>query len=241
MTAKYKIFFIAQFLLAIAGCSTPSPLWHLEASQIVQSVRAEGNNSILQSEYSSLVNAFDKGECLLLSDDVVEADQLFKLVILKGELLRQNLAAEKSRQAELERLRRLEQEKLEKDRLEALARDKEKRRLEAEEVLARIAEQAKREIEAEALRAAQRLKIQKEKVQLVASHTVKRGETLPLIAALPEVYNDSQLWPLIFRANRDQIRNPQNLWPGQTLRIPRNNSRDDIIEARRYAQDKRQH
>jgi nucleoid-associated protein YgaU len=64
------------------------------------------------------------------------------------------------------------------------------------------------------------------------------GETLPLIAAQPEVYGDATLWPLLYRANRDQIRDPRHLWPGQVLRIPRTFSREDLTEARRFAQDK---
>ena len=77
----------------------------------------------------------------------------------------------------------------------------------------------------------------KERLQ-AAYHTVKRGETLPQIAAQPDVYNDHTLWPLIYRANRDQIRDPRQIWPGQVLRIPRNIGRDDIAEARRYGQEK---
>jgi nucleoid-associated protein YgaU len=66
-------------------------------------------------------------------------------------------------------------------------------------------------------------------------YTVRRGETLPQIAARSEIYNDASLWPLIYRANRDQIRNPTQLWPGQVLKIPRHFSRDEAIEAKRYS------
>jgi nucleoid-associated protein YgaU len=68
-----------------------------------------------------------------------------------------------------------------------------------------------------------------------AAYTVRRGETLPQIAARSEIYNDSTLWPLIYRANRDQIRDPKQLWPGQVLRIPRHFSRDDALEAKRFS------
>jgi nucleoid-associated protein YgaU len=68
-----------------------------------------------------------------------------------------------------------------------------------------------------------------------AVHTVRRGETLPQIAARSEIYNDASLWPIIYRANRDQIRDPKQLWPGQVLKIPRNFSRDDAKEAKRFS------
>ena len=69
-------------------------------------------------------------------------------------------------------------------------------------------------------------------------HTVKRGESLPSISALPEVYDDSQLWPILYRANRDQIRDPKYISPGQLLRIPRNLTREDILEAVRSSRGK---
>jgi nucleoid-associated protein YgaU len=245
MAARHNFIFAVFLMLAMTGCSTPAPLWHQQAGQIIQAARTGGAPSLLPSEYGSLVDAFSKGENLLLEEDVEEADQLFKLIILKGQLLNENLIAEKRRVAEVERVRLLEQQnlekqQLEKERLEAIERANESRRREAEEVRARIANQAKIDAETEVRRQAERLKVQKER-PLVASHTVKRGESLPQIAALPEVYNDSLLWPLIYRANRDQIRDPRNLWPGQSLRIPRNYSREDLQEARRYAQDRRLH
>ena len=239
MTAT-KYIIACLILLVSAGCSTPAPLWHLKADQIIQAVRSNGAPALLPSEYGSLVDTFAKGENLLLLEQVDEADQLFKLVLLKGELLNKNLADEKLRLSELERLRILEQQQREKERLLAIERENENRRREAEKVLARIAEQARLDAEADARRLAERQKAQRER-PLVTSHTVKRGESLPQISALPEVYADSMLWPLIYRANRDQIRNPGNLWPGQTLRIPRNLSREDIQEARRYANEKRLH
>lgn len=240
MAARHHIIYVVLFMLAIAGCSTSRPLWHSQAGLIVQSARSAGAQALLPSEYGNLSETFERGENLLLEDEIEQADQLFQLVILKGKLLNENLNAEKRRLAEIERMRLLEQQQLEKERLEAIAREKEIRRREAEAVLARIAEQARLQAAEDASRQSERLKIQKERA-LVASYTVKRGESLPQIAALPEVYNDSLLWPLIYRANRDQIRDPRNLWPGQKLRIPRNYSREDLQEARRYAQERRLH
>lgn len=66
-------------------------------------------------------------------------------------------------------------------------------------------------------------------------HIVKRGDTLPSIAARHDIYNDSFMWPLIYKANRDQIKDPKVLYTGQDLKIPRDVSLDDIIQARREA------
>lgn len=48
--------------------------------------------------------------------------------------------------------------------------------------------------------------------------TVQPGDTLSRIAA--EVYGDASLFPRIFEANRNQIADPDLIFPGQTLRIP---------------------
>ena len=72
-------------------------------------------------------------------------------------------------------------------------------------------------------------------VGLVSHYTVKKGDTLPMVAAHPQVYGDSSLWPLLYKANRDQVRDPFQLYPGQSLRIPRNMSKEEIAEAYRQA------
>ncbi len=49
-------------------------------------------------------------------------------------------------------------------------------------------------------------------------HDVRYGDTLATIAAM--TLGDSALWPALYRANRDQIRDPARLYPGQRLEIP---------------------
>ena len=52
------------------------------------------------------------------------------------------------------------------------------------------------------------------------NHTVQIGETLSSIAN--EYYEDSGLWKKIYRANVNIISNPDAIYPGQVLRILRN-------------------
>jgi nucleoid-associated protein YgaU len=54
-----------------------------------------------------------------------------------------------------------------------------------------------------------------------STHTVIEGEYLSKIASYWEVYNDARQWPRIYRANQDQIRDPDLIRPGQVLTIPR--------------------
>lgn len=50
-------------------------------------------------------------------------------------------------------------------------------------------------------------------------YKVRSGDTLSKIAQ--RVYNDGSKWKIIYDANRDTLRNPQDLKLGQPLRIPR--------------------
>ena len=51
-------------------------------------------------------------------------------------------------------------------------------------------------------------------------HVVEPGESLWSIAAEADVYADPYLWPVIYRQNRDQIVDPAQIYPDQTLVIP---------------------
>jgi nucleoid-associated protein YgaU len=50
------------------------------------------------------------------------------------------------------------------------------------------------------------------------TYVVKKGDTLSKIA--DEVYGDKMLYPKIFEANRDILKDPNKIRPGQKLRIP---------------------
>lgn len=50
------------------------------------------------------------------------------------------------------------------------------------------------------------------------THTVAAGESLSKIAK--KHYGDANQWKKIFEANRDQIKNPDLIHPGQVLKIP---------------------
>jgi len=68
--------------------------------------------------------------------------------------------------------------------------------------------------------------------QKVQWYTVQAGDTLPIIAAKPEVYEDESKWRLIYNANQDEFISPdgkhgndiindyRHLKPGMTLYIP---------------------
>jgi nucleoid-associated protein YgaU len=50
------------------------------------------------------------------------------------------------------------------------------------------------------------------------TYVVKQGDTLSKIAQ--ELYGDARLYTRIFEANRDVLKDPDKIQPGQKLRIP---------------------
>jgi len=69
-----------------------------------------------------------------------------------------------------------------------------------------------------------------------AYHQVTKGECLWTIAQ--EIYGDPYQWPLIFRANRDKIRNPDVIHPRQNLTIPKDVSQEEIDQAIKEASER---
>ncbi|MFA5244296.1 MAG: LysM peptidoglycan-binding domain-containing protein [Pedobacter sp.] len=53
------------------------------------------------------------------------------------------------------------------------------------------------------------------------NYTVVKGDNLGKIAGYDFIYNDSSKWGIIYRANRDQIKDPNIVNPDMVLKIPR--------------------
>jgi len=49
-------------------------------------------------------------------------------------------------------------------------------------------------------------------------HEVRPGESLAVIAG--RELGDPRLWPVLYRANRDRIKDPTRIYPGQQISIP---------------------
>ncbi len=231
MSGKFA-FFVA-LVLVVAACAPVVPRWRQEARLVYDRVRLDGVDRVFPSEYRTLEDAMMKGEELADSGKTGDAERHYLLVLDMGKLLEKEFAAEQQRLADAARLR-ADAEKRERERKAAQL---------AEQIRqAKVREAAEAALEASevARKKAEKARQQREK-PLPAFHTVKRGESLPQIASRQDVYNDANLWPLIYRANRDQISDTRHIWPGQVFRIPRNVSRDDMQEARRYAQSKPLH
>lgn len=228
-----KFAFVVALVLLVAACAPAVPRWRQEARLVFDRVRLNGADRVFPTEYKSLEDAMLKGEEFARAGETSDAERYYLLVMNRGNLLEKEFVAEQKRRADAARLR-AEAEKQERERQAALlAEQLRQAKARAEAVAAAEAAEAAR-------KKADKARQQREK-SLAAHHTVKRGESLPQIASQQDVYNEANLWPLIYRANRDQISDPRHIWPGQVLRIPRNVTREDVQEARRYAQDKPLH
>lgn len=210
-------------LAVLAGCASTEPIWRDRAQQSLGQLEAEAAPALRPDAFRNMLETFEHGEAIYrIQKDAVQADLQYRLAFQKGELLKIELAQYRMQQAEEVRQKaEAEQKQLEEERKRREAAAEEQRRREQEARDRKGAPQAEQNGSAA--------------IQRPATYSVRRGETLPQIAARPEIYNESSLWFLIYRANRDQVRDPYQLWPGQVLKIPRSYSREEAAEARRQA------
>lgn len=228
-TCRQALFTIL-LVAVLAACSTPVPSWRSKALLLVDELGHWEAPTLFPQEYRSLLEAFEHGEALYhVREDDKGADIYYQLAFQKGEMLQSEVQQLKKRLA-AEKQQRIEE-------LAAKAEDEQLMRAAAE---AEIRLRAQQQIAKTSVvdRTVQKKAKESPPPSLPTTYTVRRGETLPQISARTEIYNDSTLWPIIYRANRDQIRDPKRLWPGQVFMIPRNFSRDEALEARRYSNKK---
>jgi nucleoid-associated protein YgaU len=69
------------------------------------------------------------------------------------------------------------------------------------------------------------------------SYIVRKGDTLWAIAGDASVQGDNFRWPLLFKANRDQIIDPDLIEPAQDLTWKENYNTDEIGDAVKKAQE----
>lgn len=224
------ILLLGAFLTA---CSSSVPTWRSKSALLVEELGRKEAPALFPQEYRSLLETFEHGEALYqVREDDKGADVYYQLAYQKAEMLQSEVQLTKRRLA-AEQQRRAEE-------LAAKAAEEQLMRAAAEAEIRLNAQQLSGQSAAKSagsVHNTQKKSKESPPPQLPQPtvYTVHRGETLPQISARAEIYNDSTLWPLIYRANRDQIRDPKRLWPGQVLIIPRKFSRDEAVGARRYS------
>ena len=77
-----------------------------------------------------------------------------------------------------------------------------------------------------------------EAVAKPTTFTVPQGYNLWHLAAMDQIYGDPYQWPLIYRANRSQIKDPDLIYPLQVLKIPRDVPRQEVEQAIQEAKNR---
>jgi nucleoid-associated protein YgaU len=137
-------------------------------------------------------------------------------------------AAEEAKKAAEVAKRQAQLETAKREAAEAKIRAAEAKAKEAEEKLkaaekaaaeAKAKEREQRMVEAEVCRAERREELQRRAEELKPKvYVVKSGDSLSKIAK--EVLGDASRWPEIYEANKDQIKDPNLIYPGQELKLP---------------------
>ncbi len=223
-TRLLKLFIIGLVLLV--GCAKPPSAALEETRRVVAYAYASGASQFAAEQYQQASAALRAAEELVSNGKYSAAEesleqareyssQALTLTVQRKEQLelekrRQAEAAARAAAAERARLKLLEEQRLE------------------QQVKQKVVKQpAPKPVE----------KKQPEKPKPLTHVKVAPAENLLMIAARPEVYDDGELWPLIYKANRDQIKDPTEIFPGQTLLIPRDKSPEEIEAARIEARE----
>jgi nucleoid-associated protein YgaU len=232
-----RLSLIALSLLIFSGCAK-LPAEKLEtARSVVARAYAEGATDYAPGEYQLARSALAAAEKQIELGAYGQAEKTLDLSSRYAEEALKLSAAELERAAE-ERARReeqLRQAELEKQ-LEQKARyqaELQKQREEQKRLLAEAKHTAAKQAAAIETVAQKAETVQEP--QLVERVEVAAGETLAMLAARSEVYDEADLWPLIYKANRDQIKDPREIFTGQVLVVPRDKSREELAAARKEA------
>ena len=225
---RRHVFLIVIFLSFLTlSCSAPSVSRRTQAARMVDTLNHQEASDYLPQEYQNLLETYEQGEAthFVLKKDR-KANEFYQLALQKASILGENLRLLREQSIAEAAAARAEEERLVREAEETAERQ-------------RLLKQRKIAGNTAIVRTLKTIEHREPVIPQPTRYTVRRGETLPQIAARNEIYNDSSLWPLIYRANRDQIRDPKHLWPGQTLKIPRNFTREQALEAQDYSNKKR--
>lgn len=239
MTIRF-LFIIGIAAAIMAGCAKP-PLAELETARyLVHHATEVGAADWSPGEYQLAQDALAAAEEQMARQQYRAAARTISLAQRYAEAARIESEQAVARLAELER-----------QRAEKKARRQEEQR--QRELAEEQAAQRQRELEQRRQQEAQQAAVRSASAANAANaakpsppppavepvrverYEVRAGQNLAEIASLPEVYGDMLLWPLIYRANRDQIKSPREIAPGQVLDIPRDKNSEELEAARREA------
>ncbi len=236
MTIRF-LFTIVVAVAVLAGCAKP-PVTELETARYLVHHAAEvGAADWSPGEYQLARDALAAAETQMERQQYRTAARTISLAQRYAE------AARIESEQAVARLDELEHQRAEKARLQEEQRQRELAEQQAAQRQRDLEQRRQQEAQQAAARSASAATAAKpqppppppvEPVR-VERYEVRAGQNLAEIASLPEVYGDGLLWPLIYRANRDQIKTPREIAPGQVLDVPRDKNSEELEAARREA------
>ncbi|MCX7991053.1 MAG: LysM peptidoglycan-binding domain-containing protein [Proteobacteria bacterium] len=184
----------------------------------------------LPEEWDQIRNIWTKLDDIERERNIDEAQRFLLYSNYKIKTIIESLDAKKREIEEkrLEVIKKIEERKKAEEEEQKQRKAKEELIIESKKPEERPVEKKKRQKTIEDVR----FKIEK---RYPSFYTVKENETLEEISSYPFIYNDGYYWPLLYKYNRNQIRDPKKLYAGQILKIPRNISLEEIYKAREEA------
>lgn len=221
---KRLLLILVVGVVLLPACAKPPVVELEDTRKVVAYAYASGASRLAPEEYRLASDALHNAERQIQKGAYQEAELALaaarnyanKSIRLAAQLKQQNL---------------LKQEKLAEQKRQAEKRAQAELLSKKRKVLVKKVADKKKEVTPVAVKAPP-----EPKLKLVDQVEVAPGENLAIIAAQPEVYRDAMLWPLIYKANRDQIKDPKHIFPGQTFLIPRDKSQEEIEAARQEAE-----
>jgi nucleoid-associated protein YgaU len=219
-----RLLLIAVGLLVLGGCVKP-PVKDLdETRRIINYLQVSGAAQLAEDEYRAAEEAFRKAELLVNQGDYSAAQQA---LLQAREFSSRALTISDQHKDRLAQEQKLQAEKKAREPAKPIVK------LEPPPVLKAPVKQPAPPVAAKPASSPEPAPEPK----LVNHVEVSEEETLASISARKEVYLDPLLWPLIYKANRDQIKDPQQIFPGQVLLIPRDKSEEEMAAARQEAKE----
>ncbi len=227
-----RLLLIVALIILTSGCAK-QPTESLEGAKgSVARAYAAGAAQYASGEYQLASSALQAAETQVKNGEYGKASRTLVLAErYSEEALSLTIERKKQQAIELQRI-------AEEQRLEELAKQRElKRQSKLREQQERKKKQVKPKPKKLAPVVIEKAPAVVVKVEPVRQVEVRAGDNLAIIAARTEVYEDALLWPLIYKANRDQIKDPKEIFSGQILRVPRDKSRDEAEAARQEARE----
>lgn len=227
-----RLLLIVALIVLVSGCAKPPTESLKSARSTVAYAYAAGATQYAPGEYQLASSALQAAELQVKSGEYRKASRTLELAKRYSEEALRLTIEHKEQQA-------AEQKKIaEQQRLAELAKQRElKRQSELKEQQERKKKPVKPEPKKLAPVVIKETPPTVVEPELVDNVEVLAGDNLATIAARAEVYADALLWPLIYKANRDQIKDPKEIFSGQILMVPRDKSRDEAEAARQEARE----